>query len=70
MNNKITTGYSELQILFKELGVQFRDSGPAEDNLGKRVNIVLFGEDHDSTNSVSLLFKIDKDGSETFVGQD
>jgi hypothetical protein len=41
MKEKITTGYSELQILFKELGVEFRDSGPAENNLGKLVYIVV-----------------------------
>lgn len=68
MNEKITTGYSELQILFKELGIKFKDSGPAENNLGKRVYISI---GHTSLNEgVQFLFQIDSNGNETFLGLD
>ncbi len=68
MSQKITTGYSELQILLKEIGVNFKDSGPAEDNLGKFVSISI-GHDNLSE-GVKLNFRIDNEGNETFVGQD
>lgn len=65
---KITTGYSELQILFKELGVKFRDSGPAENNLGKTVFITV---GHSSLNEgVQFIFNIDMEGNETYIGMD
>jgi hypothetical protein len=68
MSEKITTGYSELQILFKELGIKFKDSGPAENNLGKRVYISI---GHTSLNEgVQFVFQIDSDGNETFLGLD
>lgn len=68
MSDKITTGYSELQILFKELGIEFKDSGPAENNLGKRVYITI---GHTSLNEgVQFVFQIDNDGNETFLYQD
>ncbi len=69
MNDKITTGYSELQILFKELGIKFKDSGPAEDNLGKHVYIMIEAPGA-LPPGVSLNFAIDKDGNETFIDQD
>jgi len=68
MSEKITTGYSELQILFKEIGIEFKDSGPAENNLGKRVFISI---GHTSLNEgVQFVFQIDSDGNETFLYQD
>lgn len=68
MKDKITTGYSELQILFKELGIKFKDSGPAESNLGKEVSIIIIADEY-GDGSVWLNFKIDSEGNETFLSQ-
>ncbi len=65
---KITTGYSELQILFKELNVDFSDSGPVEKNLGKQVHICIKGEQGEE--AVWLFFDVDSEGNETFVCQE
>ena len=64
MSEKIVTGYSELRILFKEIGIKFTDSGPAEDNLGKQVYIDI------ADAAISLFFDIDAEGNETFVCQE
>ena len=64
MENNITTGYSELQILFKELGVKFVDSGPAENNLGKTVKLTL---KNGTTRLATFEFTVDSVGNETFV---
>lgn len=65
--NDITTGYSELQILLKEIGIKFKDCGPADENLGKKVYILIEGED---PNSVQFRFFIDSEGNEKFLYQD
>lgn len=71
MNNekeKIVTGYSELQILFTEIGINFRDDGPAEKNLGKQVCLII--EEEQGGDGVYLTFNIDDEGNETFVCQE
>ena len=68
-NKKIVTGYSELRIIFKELGIDFKDSGPAEKNLGKQVSIDIMDEQSSQT-AVSFYFDIDLGGNETFVCQE
>ena len=65
---KITTGYSELQIIFKEIGINFRDDGPAMDNLGKQVCMTI--ETEQGGDGVYLMFNIDEEGNETFVCQE
>jgi hypothetical protein len=69
MKEKITTGYSELQILLKELGVKFTDCGPAENNLGKQVSIDIMDEQGFKP-AISLYFNINNEGEETFVCQE
>lgn len=64
MKEKITTGYSELQILFTELDIRFNDSGEASDNLGKNVAITVREQGGDQ--AATFHFTIDKDGNETF----
>lgn len=66
---KITTGYSELRILFEEIGIEFKDSGPAEDNLNKQVMIEIMNK-QSSEAAISLFFNIDEDGNETFSCQE
>ncbi len=61
---KITTGYSELQILFTELGVRFNDSGEATDNLGKDVSISVREQGGDV--AATFHFTVDDKGNETF----
>lgn len=70
MSEKITTGYSELRIILKELGVKFTDSGPAEDNFGKKVHIIIGRETFAGVMGVTLFFQVDSDGNETFIGQE
>lgn len=70
MKEKITTGYSELQILLKELGVKFTDCGPAEKNLGRRVHIIIGIEAFSGVMGATLFFDIDAEGNETYVGQE
>ena len=64
MSKKITTGYSELQILFNELGIRFTDSGDAADNLGKGVELSVI-EQGDSI-AATFHFTIDLAGNETY----
>jgi hypothetical protein len=66
MSEKITTGYSELRILLKEIGVQFTDSGDAENNLDSRVEIQVLSTWHED-GFHTFPFMIDKDGNETYI---
>jgi hypothetical protein len=66
---KITTGYSELRMILKDIGIEFKDSGPAEDNLNKQVMIEIMNEQSNEA-AISLFFDIDKDGNENFVCQE
>ena len=61
---KIVTGYSELQILFTELGIRFTDSGEASENLDKDVEISILEQGGDV--AATFHFMIDKDGNETY----
>jgi hypothetical protein len=65
----IVTGYSELVILFTEIGIDFIDSGPAEQNLGKQVVLSVMDE-QGAGPAITFYFNIDKDGNETFVCQE
>ena len=66
--SEINTGYSELRILLKEIGINFTDSGDAEDKWGKQVTIVI--KDNNGDNHCYLSFDIDEEGNETFVCQE
>ena len=68
IEEKITTGYSELRILLKkEIGVEFTDDGPAENHLGGQVSLVITGQNggHD----MDLWFNIEENGDEVFLFQ-
>lgn len=66
---KITTGYSELRVILKDIGIDFQDDGPAEENLGKQVSIRILGEQGQNVR-VYLTFNVDEAGDEAFVCQE
>ena len=68
MSSEINTGYSELRILLKEIGIAFTDSGDAESRWGKKGTICI--EDEQGNGGVYLIFDIDADGNEKFVSQE
>lgn len=61
--------YTELRNILTLTGINFEDSGPAENNLGKQVSIAI--DDEQSTcAAVTFYYNISLDGTETFVCQE
>ena len=65
----ITTGYSELRSVLKDIGIDFEDDGPAEVNVGKQVVIRIMDEQGTAV-GVFLTFNIDENGDEHYVCQE
>jgi hypothetical protein len=63
----IITGYSELRILLKEIGDDFKDDGSAEENIGKQVVLNILGQN--GGQDMELYFDIKENGEEIFVCQ-
>jgi len=61
--------YTDLKNILTLTGINFEDSGHADDNLGKQVSIAIEDE-QGSCAAVTFYYNISLDGKETFVCQE